>query len=292
MTKLEDIEVRAADGMTLRGRRWRRPDPRGVVVIAHGYGEHGGTYETVAQMLSATVDLDVLAVDFRGHGRSPGRRGVVRQYEELVRDLHDTVKWAARELPGVHRFLLGHSNGGQVALRLALTEPESIHGLVVSNPAFRIALPVPPAKIRLGRFLARHAPWITLNAQLRTELMTRDPEVQREQRADRLRHNRISPPLFFGMVEGGEMLIARAGEIHTPTLMLIGGQDPVLDPAAAREFFDRLGAEDKSLLIYPKMLHDTLHDVGKEQVIDDLVRWLESRLVTIPSGPAASRVGI
>ena len=64
------------------------------------------------------------------------------------------------------------------------------------------------------------------------------------------------------MVAGGDMLIARAGEIRVPTLMLIGGQDPVLDPAAAREFFERLGSEDKTLLIYPKMLHEPLNELG------------------------------
>ena len=51
------------------------------------------------------------------------------------------------------------------------------------------------------------------------------------------------------MVEGGELLLARAAEIHLPILMLLGGQDTVIDPAASREFFDRLGSEDKTLLI-------------------------------------------
>src|SRR5262245_38627236 len=38
---VRDIEVRAADGLMLRGRWWRRAEPRGVVVITHGFGEHG-----------------------------------------------------------------------------------------------------------------------------------------------------------------------------------------------------------------------------------------------------------
>ena len=60
--------------------------------------------------------------------------------------------------------------------------------------------------------------------------------------------------------------------------MLVGGQDPVLDPTAAREFHDRLGSEDKTLLLYPKMLHEPLNEVGREQVLDDVVRWIEPRL--------------
>ena len=48
--------------------------------------------------------------------------------------------------------------------------------------------------------------------------------------------------------------------------MLLGGQDTVIDPATSREFFDRLGSEDKTLLIYPKMLHEPLNELGREQV--------------------------
>ena len=116
--------------------------------------------------------------------------------------------------------------------------------------------------------------------------MTRDPAMQEMYRSDRLRHNRISAPLFFGMVEGGEMLLARAGEIRLPILMLIGGQDPVICPESNREFFDRLGSEDKTLLLYPRMLHEPFNELGREQVFEDLARWLEPRLDRSARAPA------
>ena len=50
--------------------------------------------------------------------------------------------------------------------------------------------------------------------------------------------------------------------------MLVGGQDPVADPAAARELYDRLGSDDKTLLLYPRMLHEPLNETGREQVLD------------------------
>ncbi len=123
---------------------------------------------------------------------------------------------------------------------------------------------------------------------MRVEHLTRDPEMQRAHRADRLRHHRISAPLFFGMVEGGEMLMARAGEILAPIVMLVGGQDPIVDPAAAREFYDRLGSTDKTLLLYPKMLHEPLNELGREQVLDDLARWIEPRLSGVTRSPPRS----
>lgn len=277
-TQIREIKVRSADGLMLHGRWWCHPGPRGVVIVSHGYGEHGGSYRRVADALGSALDFDVVAIDFRGHGKSPGRRGVVRRYDELTNDLHGAVDWACSSVPNVPVFLLGHSNGGQVALRVALERQAAIAGIIVSNPALRVAMPIPPAKLRVGRFLAKYAPWITLKGNIRSDLLTRDPEMQREHREDPLRHGRMSAPLFFGMVEGGEMLIARAGEIRLPILMLVGGQDPVVKPAAAREFYDRLGSTDKTLLIYPKMLHDPLNELGAAQVFDDVVRWLEARL--------------
>ena len=107
------------------------------------------------------LDIDVVAVDLRGHGRSPGRRGVVRRDEDLTDDLTSALEWVARNRPDAPRFLLGHSNGGQVALRVALEGRVPVEGLIISNPALRIAIPVPPHKLKLGRFLLRHAPWVT-----------------------------------------------------------------------------------------------------------------------------------
>jgi alpha-beta hydrolase superfamily lysophospholipase len=273
-----EIEVRSADGVLLRGRWWRSTAPRGVVIVVHGFGEHGGGYQHVAETLVARLELDVVAVDFRGHGRSSGRRGVVRRYEDLVDDLNKVLEWTAQHLPDLPRFVLAHSNGGQVALRAVLAGTASIDGLAVSNPALRVAMPIAHGKLVVARFLATYAPWLTLSGRIQSDMLTRDTELQAEHRADKLRHSRMSPPFFFGMIAGGEMLLARAGDIRIPILMLLGGQDPVIDPASSREFFERLGSEDKTLLIYPRMLHEPFNELGREQVVEDLLRWLEARL--------------
>ena len=239
----------------------------------------GGAYAHLAEAIGPALEIDFLAIDFRGHGRSSGRRGVVRRYEDLVEDLRAAVAWAVMRRPAVPLFLLGHSNGGQVAMRLALEGAKKIAGVIASNPLIRIAMPVPPAKLKIGRILMSLAPWITLRSDAPTNWMTRDPVMQQTYRTDSLRHNRISAPLYFGMVQGGEMLLARAGEIKVPVLMLIGGQDPVISPESNREFYDHLGSDDKTFLLYPRMLHEPLNELGRQQVFDDLSRWLEPRIV-------------
>ncbi len=279
-----DLAISTADGLRLRAKHWPVASPRGVVVIVHGFGEHGGSYEHVVQAIGPAAGVDFVAADLRGHGLSPGRRGVVRRYNDLTTDLIATLAWVGRERPGLPCFILGHSNGGQVALRAALNSEfgRQIAGLILSNPSLRLALQVPSYKLWLAQVLIRIAPWVTLDAGLETDKLTRDPAMRLSRDADLLCHSRMSAPLFFGMLEGGVQIAARAGEIHNPVLLILGGSDPIVDPRASREVFDRLGSTDKTLLLFPGMLHEPLNELGREQVYADLFAWLDNHLPTSP----------
>jgi alpha-beta hydrolase superfamily lysophospholipase len=59
-------------------------------------------------------------------------------------------------------------------------------------------------------------------------------------------------------------------------LFLIGESDPIAHPERARQVFERLGSADKLLRTYDGFLHEVLNEVGKEQVIQDLVEWLNA----------------
>jgi alpha-beta hydrolase superfamily lysophospholipase len=249
-----------------------------MLVVAHGFGEHGGCYRHVAEALGPAADVDVVSPDLRGHGRSPGRRGFVGDYAELVSDLRATVTWAARTCPGLPCYVLGHSNGGQVALRLTLEDGSDLAGLILSNPSLKLATRVPPLKLAIGRLLRRIAPGVTLSAKIDASQLTRDPAMQREHDTDPLRHSRMSAPLFFGMVEGGEIITEQASGISLPIVMIVGSADPVIDPEHARFVFERFGSDDKTFLIFPKMLHEPFNEIGREQVFADVTSWLDARL--------------
>jgi alpha-beta hydrolase superfamily lysophospholipase len=277
---VRELKIRASDGLRLHVRHWVAEGARAVVVVAHGFGEHGGCYDQVAGALVRAAGVDVLALDLRGHGESPGRRGVVQHYDELLGDLTTAIQCASRERPDLPCYLLGHSNGGLLAFLLAL-EPEiapRIAGLIVSNPSIRLAVRVPEWKLSLARFLLRYAPRVTLSAYLRPEQLSRDPAMQRRRRDDPLIHSRISAPLYFGMVESGQLILSRAEAVHQPVLLIVGGADPVVSPVASRELFDRLGSADKTLLFFPPMRHEPFQEIGRESLLQDVADWLDVRL--------------
>jgi alpha-beta hydrolase superfamily lysophospholipase len=273
-----DVTIRVPEGPSLRGRFWPSAQGRGLVVIAHGLGEHGGAYAHVAERLARQAGVDVLAFDFRGHGRSPGRRGVVRRYEDLCDDLRAAVARAGEERPGRPRFVLGHSNGGLVALRAALDGGLDVAGIVLSNPALRVASPVPRWKVGVGRVLRRVAPRVTLDTAIDLATLTRDPAMIAARRDDPLRHSRISGPLFFGLIEGGAAIHRRAGEITVPILLLLGESDPLIDSAFTADVFDRLGSPDKTRAAFPEALHEPLNDLDRAAALDVVAAWLDARL--------------
>ena len=276
--KFADVAFPSLDGIALQGRFRACRTPRATLVISHGLGEHGGSYRRTADDLGDALGIDILAFDYRGSGRSAGKRGVVRRYEDLSLDLAAATDWASRERPGLPLFLLGHSNGGLVALRTVLDRDLGLAGLIVSNPPLRLSAKVPTWKRLVGEVLLRVAPGLTLPTGLTNDQLTRDPDAIAAIAEDTLRHDRISPPMFFGMAEAGPEALDRAAEIRLPTLMILGGSDPIIDPEAGRLFFDRLSSEDKTLKVYPNMRHEPLNELGREEVVADVVRWIDDRL--------------
>ncbi len=69
---------------------WPAETPARLVVLVHGYGEHIGRYEHVARAL-VERGSSVVGPDHAGHGRSPGDRALVEDFEAIVDDLRAVV---------------------------------------------------------------------------------------------------------------------------------------------------------------------------------------------------------
>jgi alpha-beta hydrolase superfamily lysophospholipase len=112
---------------------WPNPGARRIVILAHGYGEHLGRYEYVAQFLVQRGAV-VAGPDHVGHGRSGGERVEVTDYDLVVDDLHAVVERLKERHPDLPVVLVGHSMGGMIAARYAQLRPDELVGLVLSGP--------------------------------------------------------------------------------------------------------------------------------------------------------------
>lgn len=265
-------------GRRLYLQKWTQQDPRGSVFITHGQGEHSGSYKRVVESLTE-AKWNVIAWDLRGHGRSDGVRGFVQSFAEYVSDNQSFLEMACH-LPeiGTHpKVLLGHSMGGLIQLRTLIENPslqENFQAQVLSSPALGLALPIPIWKTKGSAFLKNWAPRLTVGNEITYEMCTQDLDVIREMDRDPLRHNKISPAAFLGFMESWDIVLPKAGDIRLPTLLQIPENDPIVNSAEARQFYDRLGCAEKDIFVYPGLRHEIYNDLGRENVLSDLNYFL------------------
>jgi lysophospholipase len=63
-----------------------------------------------------------------------------------------------------------------------------------------------------------------------------------------------------------------------PVLILHGANDGLVSYKDSLAFFDEIASQDKGLQIYPKLFHEILNEPTKDEVIADIVLWLNKHL--------------
>ncbi|KWF23472.1 alpha/beta hydrolase [Burkholderia ubonensis] len=274
--------LRTADGLELASYRWPAGDgaaaPRATVALVHGLAEHAGRYDALAARLNA-AGIDVLAVDLRGHGQSPGKRAWVERFDGYLNDADALVDEAARS--GAPLFLMGHSMGGAVAalyaIERAAARGRAFAGLVLSSPALAPGRDVPRWMLAASRFISRV--WPTFPAiRIDAALLSRDPAVVAANRADPLVHHGAVPARTGAEVLDAMARIERGrGALRVPVLVYHGTEDKLTEPDGSRAFGARVGSPDRTLTLYEGGFHETMNDLERDRVIDALIAWLHAR---------------
>ena len=149
------------------------------LILLHGNGEDSSYFESQMDYFSQT--RRVIAVDTRGHGRSP--RGTapftIRQFAEDLREFMEEM--------GIERAdLLGFSDGGNIALIFALRYPERVDRLILNgaNLWSRGVKPSVQIPIILGYYAAYFFGHFSVKARANAELlrlMVKDPNIEQEE---------------------------------------------------------------------------------------------------------------
>lgn len=279
MTNRTEGTYTAADGIQLRTLTWLPEGaPTGLVLLAHGLGEHGGRYDHVAAPLTAK-GLAVRALDHRGHGRSGGLRGHVQRFSELTRDVHGVLQAFRAEHPDLPAVLFGHSMGGLIALAFHLDHPNhGLAGITVSNPALGVAFEPPKWKTSAGRLLSRLVPRLRLDNELDTAKLSRDPAVVSAYEQDPLVHRLISTRLYTELTGTMDRVGAAAASVRLPTLWIIGASDGITDAKASEAFARSLPADQTTVKVWSATYHEPHNDLDREEVISTFVEWATDRL--------------
>ena len=300
------MEERTFQGVDqeLGGYVWRpTAEPKAALQIAHGMAEHAARYDHVAR---AFVDAGylVFAHDHRGHGKScagaPGDMGGEDTWNNAVRDLH-LVNRAIAEETGLRIALLGHSMGSFMAQQLLWQHPDDAFAVALSGSNGK-----PPAIAAAGRLVTRierlrlggHRPSALLQKlsfgdfnkgfEGRTEFdwLSRDPEQVDRYVADPLCGFAISVQSWLDMLDALGSLTAPASLSRIPESKPIyafaGDRDPVSQGGVGVtrlvEAYRAAGLTQVEIRLYPGGRHETLNETNRDEVIADLLAWVEAQL--------------
>ncbi len=272
-----EFEWQTEDGLRLYAQGWQpETEPRGVVCLVHGLGEHSGRYTHLAAFLNR-AGYALLAFDLRGHGKSEGQRGYAPSYEVLLDDIANFLAEAAERYPDRPRFLYGHSLGGTLVIEYALCRRPQLAGVIATGPLLRTAFEPPAWKLTLAKIMRSAWPTLALSNELDRQALSRDPEVVRAYNDDPLVHDRLSARLGMDMLQSGLWALEHAAEFPLPLLLVHGGADRLTSAQASREFAAQAG-EVCTLKIWDGFYHEIHNEPEQAQVFEYLLGWLESNL--------------
>ncbi|MEM8858738.1 MAG: lysophospholipase [Chloroflexota bacterium] len=276
--KYSEFQLTTTDNITLQAKLWETEnDPKAIVCLIHGFGEHSGRYNHVAKGF-VDAGYTVLGMDSRGHGKSTGRRGFIPSYGQFVEDVDVLLETAAEKFPNKTRFLYGHSTGGGLVLRHVFERHPDIAGVIASSPWLRLARDPGFLSRMIMHIFSLFRPQFTIDAGHTPGLLSRDPEVDKIFVADPLNHSKMTAGLLTGGIGNGEMLIKQAADFpEIPLLILHGTGDKIINYKGSQMFASKAPADTLTFITYEDGTHELHNDICKEEVIAAMAEWLQKQ---------------
>lgn len=262
---------------------WPIANPRAVVQIAHGLGDHARRYDELAEALNH-AGYSVYADDHRGHGVTGknqvasgatktmgnlGKGGIKAAFEQV----HEFTNLIKSDNPGLKVILLGHSYGSFIAQKLANQYSDEYAALVLSGSSLLL-----PHTLGAGGFNKR---WQSPSAT-GYEWLSRDAKVGAEFAADELTFFAAAAKVL-GIANGLRLFFTPSSKMRKdlPIYILAGSVDPIGgqrgNEALANTYRHKVGIHDLTMVIYHEGRHEMFNETNKQEVIADLLAWLRER---------------
>ncbi|MEM8594098.1 MAG: alpha/beta fold hydrolase [Pseudomonadota bacterium] len=125
-----------------------------TVLALHGWLDNANSFDVLAPLLVSQCDVDVIALDMAGHGKSQHRhiQGAYNIWDDLL-ELNALIDALGLDQP----ILLGHSRGAMVATLLAASLPEITCQLIVLDGMLAMPVPSEEAPKQLAKHLRQHS---------------------------------------------------------------------------------------------------------------------------------------
>jgi alpha-beta hydrolase superfamily lysophospholipase len=268
---------KSRDGLEMYARSWKPENPKAVVVLVHGHGEHVNRYNHVAEVFTK-AGYAMQGFDLRGHGQSAGQRGHIPQYDNLMNDIADFIDDAKKRYPGLPVFLYGHSMGGNQVINYVLRSPQGLKAVIATGPWLKLAFAPTTAQVLTAKVLNGIVPSFSLTSGLSQTFLSRDPEEVHKYATDPLVHDKITVRLYSGIYESGLWALEHAAELKIPMLLMHGSGDKITSAPASEEFAKKAGGL-VTLRLWDGYYHEIHNEPEKAEVIQTMVDWLDKQMM-------------
>lgn len=305
------IEFPSSKGdVTIHGYIWQPEGvaPKGIVQIVHGMVEFIERYDAYARDLAAAGYI-VAGHDHVGHGdsvnsteewgRMPLENGARIWIEDTGLMRHLVEETFGRELP---YFIQGHSMGSFITRAYIAERAAGLSGAIIegtgnlpvmlSNIGCRIARS--EAKKHGPDYLSDRIEGMALggyakaidNARTPADWLSRDEAVVDRYLAEPRNTFRFSVAAYLALMTL-TALTAKQETVNRvpkdlPVLIASGDKDPVGDngkgPSKLYAMFNKAGAKDVTLKLYPGARHELHNETNRDEFIGDVVAWLDARI--------------
>ena len=302
---MKSFTLSSEDGFTIPCYEWEIPNPKGFVQIIHGMGEHAGRYDWTANQLNK-AGYHVVANDQRGHGRAikeisgeMGEDGWIKS----IKDVYKVNSFIRGISVNPKIFLLGHSMGSSLAIHYACLYGNSIDSLILSGPPgfisgfqsfiSRCILKFEAFTVGKGKKskLMQQFLFGKQNEDFETsdstgfEWLSRDKELVSKYVLDDQCGFVLTIDSLSKMFEGIRLSQRRQMLMRIPSSLCIniiaGEDDPIhrkgVGILAMMQKYEKVGLRRVHLETYPGARHELLNETNKNQVIANLVNWMETK---------------
>src|SRR5947207_11526083 len=269
------------DGAELFYRAWiaKRPTNNTLVLFYSGHG-HSGRWQESVDLLNLD-DAAIFAWDARGHGRSPGERGGATNLRDVIKDVDAFARHISRrhEMPLENMIVVAHSLAAITAVAWVHDYAPPIRAMILATAAFQVKLYIPFAIPALRIFRPRF-----VKSYVKAKMLTHDREEAARYKSDPLIFRQIAVNVLLDLYDTAKRLVADAGAIRTPTLMIGAGKDRVVSLTAQRKFFEGLSSTEKRFEVSRDSYHAIFHETNRREVVD-LVRDFVREQFARPAPP-------
>jgi alpha-beta hydrolase superfamily lysophospholipase len=272
-------------GVEIMFYEWPVAEPKAVIQIAHGLGEHARRYDLMAATLNK-AGFSVYADDHRGHGQTGVKQLENKQIKRLgnlgpggmaatYKQVADFSKLIKSENPNRPLILLGHSWGSFIAQKIINKYSDMYSAVVLSGSALTM-----PGYLATADF---NKVWKKLPGSTGYEWLSRDVEIQNKFVEDPLTFLAAAAQVL-GIKNSLQMFGKPSKDVRRdlPILVQVGEADPIggeySNKALVEAYRKNAGIEDIELYVYHECRHEIYNEFNKDAIIEDLVTWVKERI--------------